>query len=77
MDTPTFAREETTIDSTNQNRSFYCTHTQNEMTVDKSSHHLIQTLLALWKMVQKLIVILLTDVVKNLQLVHVIQSLLF
>lgn len=47
------------------------------MTVDKSSHHLIQTLLALWKMVQKLIVILLTDVVKNLQLVHVIQSLLF
>lgn len=47
------------------------------MTDDKSSHHLIQTVLALWKMVQKLIIILLTDVDKNFKLLHVIKSLLF
>lgn len=47
------------------------------MTDDKSSHHLIQTVLTLWKMVQKPIVILLTDVVKNFKLLHVIKSLLF
>lgn len=79
MGTPTFcnAREETIVDSTNQNRPFYCTHTRNEMTDDKSSHHLIQTVLTLWKMVQKLIIILLTDVDKNFKLLHVIKSLLF
>lgn len=47
------------------------------MTDDKSSHHLIQTVLTLWKMVQKPIVILLTDVDKNFKLLHVIKSLLF
>lgn len=47
------------------------------MTDDKSSHHLIQTVLTLWKMVQKLIIILLTDVDKNFKLLHVIKSLLF
>lgn len=79
MGTPTFcnAREETIVDSTNQNRPFYCTHTRNEMTDDKSFHHLIQTVLTLWKMVQKPIVILLTDVDKNFKLLHVIKSLLF